>query len=157
MDKFAIKLDRPSATYYAGEVITGSVTIHCNGETCRSILLTCAGKARVHWHTGGGDNRNDYDGVKYFMENKRTLYGNFYKTTILDNAGDHAYFGGAFGDGDMVRTMNNIYYACMIPVSMGVCSFCKFSFVRILSTLFHFCYSFSTSHVVKEKEPMVEK
>lgn len=150
MNKFSIKLDRPSATYYAGEVITGSVTIDCNGETCRSILLTCAGKARVHWHTGGGDNRNDYDGVKYFMENKRTLYGNFYKTTVLDNAGDHAYFGGAFGDGDMVRIMN-----ISRSVLLGACSFCKVSLVRTLSTLFCFCYLFSTSHVVKEKEPMV--
>jgi hypothetical protein len=105
MEKFSIILDRPSAIYYAGEVITGSVTVHGKGEICRSILLTCAGKAKVHWHTDSGESRNDYHGVKHFMESRRTLYGNFYKTTILDNAGENAYFGGAFGDGDMVCSM----------------------------------------------------
>lgn len=102
MEKFSIILDRPSATYYAGEVITGSVTVYGKGELCRSIFLTCAGKAKVHWHTGSGESRKDYDGVKYFMESRRTLYGIFYKTALLDDAGKNAYFGGAFGDGEMV-------------------------------------------------------
>lgn len=104
MNRFNITLDRPSGVYYAGEVITGSVTIDGRGEKCRSVLLTCAGKARVHWHTGSGDDRNDYDGKKYYMESKRTLYGNFYKTTVLDNAGEDAFFGGAHGEGDMVSS-----------------------------------------------------
>jgi hypothetical protein len=101
MNRFNITLDRPSGVYYAGEVITGSVTIDGRGEKCRSVLLECAGKARVHWHVGSGDNRTDYDGKKYYMESKRTLYGNFYKTTVLDNAGEDAFFGGAHGEGDM--------------------------------------------------------
>ena len=98
---FEIKLDRPSGVFYAGEVVTGSMTLQANGETCRSLLISMIGKARVHWHTGSGDNRSDYDGNKIFIESERTLWGNFYRTTVLDNAGADAEFGGAMGDGDM--------------------------------------------------------
>ena len=107
MSKFNITLDRASGAYYAGEVITGTVTLRASGETCRSVLISCVGKARVHWHTGSGDNRRDYDGKKYFMESERTVWGNFYRTTVLDNAGANATFGGAFGDGDMVRVFSS--------------------------------------------------
>ncbi len=102
MSKFNIVLDRPNGVYYAGETITGTVSVNAKGETCRSVLLSCEGKARVHWHTGSGEDRTDYNGVKYFMDTKRTLYGNFYRTTVLDEAGKDATYGGAFGDGDMV-------------------------------------------------------
>lgn len=100
--KFEITLDRPSGIYYAGEVVTGSFTLQCmKEETCRSLLLSFVGKARVHWHTGSGDNRQDYDGKKLFIESQRTLHGNFYRTTVLDEAGSDATFGGAMGDNDM--------------------------------------------------------
>ena len=109
-NKFAITLDRPSGVYYAGEVITGELTLRANGEACRSVLLSCVGKASVHWHTGSGDNRKDFDGKKLFMESERTLWGNFYRTTVLDNAGSDAQFGGAFGDGDMVRQKSVVHF-----------------------------------------------
>lgn len=103
MERFSIVLDRQSGVYYAGEVITGTVTLKASGEICRSVRISCAGKAKVHWHTGSGDNRRDYDGVKYFMDSHRTLFGDFYRTSILDEVGADPVFGGAFGDGDMVR------------------------------------------------------
>lgn len=98
---FDIELDRPSGVYYAGEVVTGTMTLQAKDQKCRSLLLSMIGQAKVHWHTGGGDNRTDYDGKKIFLDSERTLLGNFYRTTILDEAGENAIFGGAMGDGDM--------------------------------------------------------
>jgi hypothetical protein len=106
-NKFQIVLDRSSGIFYAGEVVTGTLTVSPdNHETCRSLLLSMVGKARVHWHTGSGDNRNDYDGKKIFLESNRTLWGNFFRTSILDEAGQDAEFGGAVGDG-------TIYIPCL--------------------------------------------
>jgi len=59
------------------------------------------GKSKIHWHTGSGDNRHDYDGRKVFLWHERTLMGNFYRTALLDETGEDAYFGGAVGDGDL--------------------------------------------------------
>jgi hypothetical protein len=98
---FEIKLDRPSGVFYAGEVVTGSMTLQANGETCRSLMLSMIGKAKVHWHVQSGESRTDYDGRKIFLQSEQTLWGNFYRTTVLDNAGADAEFGGAMGDGDM--------------------------------------------------------
>lgn len=101
-NKFQIVLDRPSGVFYSGEVVTGTLTVSPdNNETCRSLLLSMVGKARVHWHTGSGDDRSDYDGTKIFLENNRTLWGNFFRTSILDEAGQDAEFGGAVGDGTL--------------------------------------------------------
>ena len=64
------------------------------------------GKSKVHWHTGSGDSRRDYYGSKTFLWHQRTLWGNFYRTALLDSAGENAQFGGAVGDGD-------IYIPCL--------------------------------------------
>lgn len=100
--KFAITLDRPSGIYCAGEVVTGSLTLQCmKEESCRSLLLSFVGTAKVHWHTVHGDDRRDYDGEKLFIGSQRTLHGNFYRTKVLDEAGSDVTFGGAMGDNDM--------------------------------------------------------
>lgn len=102
VNKFQISLDRQSGVFYAGEVITGTLHVMpSKNETCRSLLLSMVGKARVHWHTGSGDNRNDYYGKKIFLQSNRTLWGNFYRTALLDEAGEDAEFGAAVGDGTM--------------------------------------------------------
>lgn len=100
---FNIELDRPSGVYYAGEVVRGTMTLQAKDQTCRSLLLSMIGQAKIHWHTGSGnnDNRQDFDGKKIFIQSERTLLGNFYRTAILDGAGENAIFGGAMGDGDM--------------------------------------------------------
>lgn len=105
--KFQITLDRRSGVYYAGEVVTGTLTVNPQqNETCRSLQLEMIGKAKVHWHHGGGDNRTDYDGRKTFLYHQRTLIGNFFRTALLDEAGECAKFGDAVGDGD-------IYIPCL--------------------------------------------
>ena len=98
---FEINLDRPSGVFCAGEVVTGSMTLHASGETCRSLQISMVGEANVYWSVGGGDNKQDYHGKKIFLDSERTLWGNFYRTTVLDYAGADAEFGGAMGDGDM--------------------------------------------------------
>ena len=101
-NKLEIVLDRNPPIYYAGEVVKGSLTVTPDkNEVCRSLLVELKGKARVHWHTGGGDNRNDYYGTKIFLQCQRTLWGNFYRSACLDEAGEDANFGAAVGDGTM--------------------------------------------------------
>jgi hypothetical protein len=59
------------------------------------------GEAHIHWHTGSGDDRTDYDGKKNFLWHERTLMGNFYRTAILHEGGADVEFGGSVGDGTM--------------------------------------------------------
>lgn len=53
----------------------------------------------MHWHTGSGDNRTDYDGTTSFQDQRFTLHGNYYKTGVIDNAGEDAYFNKVQGSG----------------------------------------------------------
>lgn len=100
--KFQLTLDRDPPIYHAGEVVTGTLALTPKqDEKCRSLQVELTGKARVHWHTGSGDNRTDYDGTKHFLRSKHTLWGNFYRTSCLDEAGESAEFGNAVGDGTM--------------------------------------------------------
>lgn len=103
MSKLQITLDRPSGVYYAGEVVSGTVTLNTTkpNETCRAFQVEMIGRARVHWHHGSGDNRTDYDGRKTFLYHERTFIGNFYRTALLDEAGECAEFGDAVGDGEI--------------------------------------------------------
>ena len=98
----SIELERNNGIFYAGEVVRGTVTLRTDSEVnCRGFHLRFEGKARVHWHTGSGDNRTDYDGSTYFVSQRHTLFGNFYRTGVLDNAGSDAVFGKVHGDGVM--------------------------------------------------------
>ena len=89
-----IELDRPDGRYYAGEVVKGTVrlvTTDANYE-CRGFHLRFMGKSHIHWHTGSGDNRHDYYGTTVFQDQRVTLFGTFYKSGLLDNAGADAFF-----------------------------------------------------------------
>lgn len=93
MTKFAIELERSTGIYYAGEVVRGSVKLTCQSEvTCRSFIVQLKGGARVHWHTGSGDNRTDYDAHTLFQDQRFTVRGSYYKTGLLAEAGENAYF-----------------------------------------------------------------
>lgn len=61
----------------------------------------------MHFHTGSGDDRHDYEGSKIFEEHRYTMFGNYFNTTILDEAGADAYFGSASGDGIMYIPCND--------------------------------------------------
>ena len=34
---------------------------------CRGLKIRLLGQSRIHWHSGSGDNRTDYDGRKVFQ------------------------------------------------------------------------------------------
>lgn len=87
-----IDLERPNGVYYAGEVVRGTVSIKSPRQKCKGAFLSFKGFSRVHWHTGSGDSRSDYDGTSTFQEQRHTLYGNHFKTGVLDNAGENAFF-----------------------------------------------------------------
>eukprot|EP00980_Cylindrotheca_fusiformis_P015099 scaffold4166_cov95-Cylindrotheca_fusiformis.AAC.1 len=93
MTSFAIELERQNGIYYAGEVVRGTVKLRCGSAVkCRSVSVQFNGQAKIHWHTGSGDDRSDYDGNTLFEDQRYTIRGNFYKTGLLDNAGENAYF-----------------------------------------------------------------
>mmetsp|Transcript_8535 Transcript_8535/g.20551 ORF Transcript_8535/g.20551 Transcript_8535/m.20551 type:complete len:721 (+) Transcript_8535:146-2308(+) len=92
--RISIELERPTGIFYAGEVVRGTVKLSCpdNQVTCRSFNIQLKGQAKVHWHTGSGDNRTDYYGHTLFQDQRSTIKGNFFKTGIFDEAGENAYF-----------------------------------------------------------------
>jgi hypothetical protein len=95
VSKLEIQLERASGVYYAGEVVRGTVALETSGSkevTCRGFRVRLQGRARVHWHTGSGDNRHDYDGSTLFQSQRHTLAGNFHRTALLDEAGEDADF-----------------------------------------------------------------
>ncbi|GAX16457.1 hypothetical protein FisN_19Lh034 [Fistulifera solaris] len=100
-----IELERPDGVYYAGEVVRGTVTIQAPRQRCRGAFLSFKGFAHVHWHTGSGDNRSDYDGNTTFQEQRHTLYGNYFRTGLLDEAGENACF-------DRVADSGVLYIPC---------------------------------------------
>jgi hypothetical protein len=107
VQSIGIELDRPDGVYYAGEVVRGTVRLNVSDDKtkCRGFHVKLMGKSHVHWHTGGGDNRTDYDGTTYFQDQRLTVFGNFYKTGLLDNAGKDAFF-------DMVHNSGVIVIPC---------------------------------------------
>lgn len=96
----SIQLERESGVFYAGEVVRGTVSFTISGSVkCRGLQIHMRGRSHVHWHTGSGDNRTDYDGTTEFQNQRFTLFGNYFKSGVIDNAGSDAYFGRAHGDG----------------------------------------------------------
>ncbi len=59
----------------------------------------------MHWHTGSGDNRSDFDGNTTFQEQRHTLFGNYFRTAVLDEAGENACF-------DRVADSGVLYIPC---------------------------------------------
>lgn len=106
MTSISIELERDSGVYYAGEVVRGTVKLSCARQVkCRAFNIELTGSAKVHWHTGSGDNRRDYDGSTLYQQQRFTVKGNFHKTGLLDNAGADALF-------NVVQNMGVIQIPC---------------------------------------------
>lgn len=98
-----IELERESGVFYAGEVVRGTVTFVVNGSvTCRGLQIHMRGRSHVHWHTGSGDSRSDYDGSTEFQNQRVTLHGNYYKSGLIENAGSDAFFDRVRGSGTII-------------------------------------------------------
>uniref|UniRef100_A0A7S1TRZ8 Arrestin C-terminal-like domain-containing protein n=2 Tax=Phaeomonas parva TaxID=124430 RepID=A0A7S1TRZ8_9STRA len=97
-----IELDRQDKVFYGGDVIRGTLHVSTREAiTCRGIRVRLMGKGYCHWVEGSGDNKQHYIGRKTYQELSTTVFGNFYKTSLLDNAGEDARFGNMPGDGDL--------------------------------------------------------
>ena len=93
MTRISIELERKNGIFYAGECVRGTVKLACPSQvTCRAFNIQLKGQARIHWHTGSGDNRTDYHGSTLFQDQRFTVQGNFFKTGIFDEAGSDAFF-----------------------------------------------------------------
>jgi hypothetical protein len=107
VSQFEINLERSSGVYYAGEVVRGTVRLVTTADiNTRGVRIRYRGEGSMHYHTGSGDNRADYAGNKIFEEHRFTMFGNYFNTTILDEAGADATFGAASGDGIMYIPCN---------------------------------------------------
>lgn len=90
--KIAINLERESGVFYAGEVVRGTVSFTVSSSvTCRGFQIHLVGKSHVHWHTGSGDSRTDYDGTTSFQDQRFTLHGNYFKTGVIQNGECDSY------------------------------------------------------------------
>jgi hypothetical protein len=100
VSNYQIEMDRD--VYWVGETVTGLLHLDLKGpQKCRSVKIKLDGSGFVHWHTGSGDDRNDYYGSRKYLSLKETVWGNFYATDVLDGCGQHAHFNvKTFGDGD---------------------------------------------------------
>ena len=68
---------------------------------CRGVRIRIEGKSVIHWHTGSGDDRNDYHGEKSYLSIRQTVWGSFVRTQLLNEAGKDAYYNQATGGGNM--------------------------------------------------------
>lgn len=100
-----IELQRDPPVFYAGEVVRGTVSFDiATGKNtfCRGLQIHLIGEAKVHWHVGGGRDREDFDGKTTFQNQRHTLCGNYFKTGMIDEAGSDAIFGRTNGDGTVI-------------------------------------------------------
>ena len=55
VDDYQIVLDKPDATFYPGDTISGRLIITTTKPIkCRGVRIRCEGLAHGHWHTGSG-------------------------------------------------------------------------------------------------------
>jgi hypothetical protein len=63
----------------------------------------------IHWHTGSGDNRRDYSGRTLFQEQRQVLWGKFFKSGLLNEAGANADFDQIQNSGLITIPIDNLY------------------------------------------------
>jgi hypothetical protein len=91
---FSILLRKHSGIFVPGELVEGSVLVTTSQPiVCRGLRVLLQHKAAVHWHSGEGDNRTDFDGQRFYARERRTIWASVYKTEIIDNAGANCVFG----------------------------------------------------------------
>ena len=99
---YEITLDSESGCFWPGDTVTGRVVIETTQPIkCRGIRIRLEGVGVGHWHTGGGDDRKDYHAEKKYITKITTVFGNFYRTQLLDECGENAVYDPATGGGDM--------------------------------------------------------
>ena len=103
--KYEISTERD--IYWLGEVVRGTLKLSTSQRIeCRGVRLEFGGDSFIHWHTGSGDDRNDYYGRKKYFSHRQTCYGNFYRTLLKDGCGENCIFGETAGDGDLTIPLN---------------------------------------------------
>jgi hypothetical protein len=87
-----------------------SLTAFCDnlGSLLRLYPLQ-TGMSRIHWHTGAGKNRQDYYGRTVFQEQRQVLWGKFFKSGLLNEAGANADFDQVQNSGIITIPIDNLY------------------------------------------------
>jgi len=105
---YQIQLDRPNGVYVSGEDVTGTLHLTVGSDiNCRGVRLKLSGSGYVHWHTGSGDDRNDYYGRKEYVSKSMTVLGNFHRTTCIPEAGENAFFDPNNGGGEIIIPLDD--------------------------------------------------
>ena len=100
VQKFSLKLEKEQ--YWSGELVRGTIILTTSGPIkCRAVRVRLNCKSVCHWHKGSGDNRKDYHNSLDYTIVRQTVFGNFYPTPVLDEAGSNAYFEALPSCGDM--------------------------------------------------------
>ncbi|KAH8050366.1 hypothetical protein JL720_15397 [Aureococcus anophagefferens] len=88
---YEITLDSESGCFWPGDAVTGRLVLETTKPIkCRGIRIRLEGVGVGHWHTGGGDDRKDYHAEKKYVSKTTTVFGNFYRTQLLDECGENA-------------------------------------------------------------------
>lgn len=105
---FEIKIDRSNRIYNGGELVRGKVKLVTTKDIqTRSIRIRFQGIGFMYFCTGSGSHRSDHYGSKVYQEHRHTIFGNYYRTSVIDHhGGADAYYGGADGDGIMYIPCN---------------------------------------------------
>ncbi len=60
---------------------------------CRGIRVALTGKGHCYFVTGSGDNREERTHTQLYASCKKTVWGNVFKTPVMDEAGENVVFG----------------------------------------------------------------
>lgn len=117
---FSIDLERPSGIYFAGEVVRGTVTLVTSKDIkTRGVRIRYQGLGYSHFYSRAGQYKTDFYGSRIYEEQRYTMFGNYYNTLVLEQAGIEAVFGAANGDGLMYIPCNEGEDLSLIVRVMG--------------------------------------
>jgi len=80
VSSFVIELDRPDGVYFAGDVVTGKVRLISVKEIkLRGIHITLSCVGGMIYVSQGQESSTTDTGMKVYDEQRRTLFGTYYK------------------------------------------------------------------------------
>jgi len=117
---FTIELNRSNGIYFGGEVVRGTVKLVTSKEIkTRGVRIRYQGLGYSHFSSGAGNHKSNFYGTRVYEEQRYTMFGNYYNTLVLEQAGTEAVFGEANGDGQMYIPCNEGEDLSLIVRVMG--------------------------------------
>ncbi|KAK3236140.1 hypothetical protein CYMTET_53707 [Cymbomonas tetramitiformis] len=100
--KFEIVLDRKDGVFWAGETVRGKVILDTEDDLqTRGVRVRLTGLAHGQYTRGSGDDERNTRRTQVLEDHRHTVFGNYFTTAVLPEAGADPTFGRAPGDGTM--------------------------------------------------------